>query len=85
MKVTATRVVEQTEVTSILCNKCGEEMITKCSPGGNGVSVTYQAGFDAKLYKDGDNVEFDICEKCLKAFTKSFKVPPKIENYMREY
>jgi len=84
MRVTATRVVEQTEVTSILCNKCGKEMITQCSPGGNGVSVVYQAGFDAELYTDGDSVEFEVCEKCLKEFTESFKIQPTIENYMKE-
>jgi hypothetical protein len=76
MKLTAIRVVEQLEVTSILCNKCGKEMLTESSRDGNGVHVGYDGGFDSKHFGDGVSVDFDLCEECLFNLCREFKHPP---------
>lgn len=65
---------------SILCNRCGAEMKTECSPNGNGINVHYEAGYDSVEFGDGSVVDFDLCEGCLSQIVEGFKIPASIIN-----
>lgn len=68
------------KVVSVLCNRCGAEMKTECSPQGNGVHVFYEAGYDSVEFGDGSTVEFDLCEGCISQIIEDFEIPVKLEN-----
>jgi len=72
--------ITRNKVCSIRCNKCGEEMITECSPTGRGINVNYEAGYDSKIHGDGVTVSFDLCEVCIKDLMDGFCIPAQIKN-----
>ena len=72
--------VLKSKITSVLCNRCGAEMKTECSPKGNGINVRYEAGYDSVEFGDGSIVDFDLCEGCLSQLVEEFKIPPSIMN-----
>lgn len=82
MKVTTDEVVTRKHISSVICNKCGKEMLTSASPDGNGSWVRYIAGYDSDHFGDGVQISFDICEECLFELVKGFKHPPCRSNYL---
>ena len=72
--------VRKNKICSIRCNRCGEDMITDCSPMGNGINVKFEAGYDSSVFGDGAIVSFDLCEGCIKDISDDFSIPPKIDN-----
>ena len=64
---------ETKDVTKIICNKCGREIIVhKGVPQEDVLSVSKRWGY----FSDKDNQidEFDLCEACYDEFVQSFKI-----------
>jgi hypothetical protein len=61
------------DLSSVKCDKCQKEMLTDCSPFGNGICIKYKGGYDSEHFGDGSDIEIDLCEECLFEFVKSFK------------
>jgi len=66
---------------SVKCNMCTKEMMTECSPEGNGASIGYNGGYDSEFIGDGVIVVFDICEECLFKIIEELKIPPSRVEY----
>lgn len=80
MKTTRKVVVEQDEIASVVCNKCGK---TIKPPMECYASFTYSGGYYSENgIHDGDHYSFELCEKCLVDLMKSMKVPPAYSNYL---
>lgn len=61
----------------IECNKCGRmEYIDQADPWAfdEFIEIKHHFGYGSK--NDGEEWTFDICEKCLEEFTKTFKTKP---------
>ena len=84
MKITENEVVTRTRLASVICNKCGKEMITPESPEGNGAFVHYNAGYDSEHFIDGEHIHFDICEECISELVRGFKHPPCRSSYLED-
>jgi len=64
--------------TQMICNKCGKSVdLHKDFPGGfTTIDTIY--GYGSK--KDGSRYQAHICESCMDAFYKTFKIPPSISD-----
>jgi len=82
MKITCEQAVIETQVSSVLCDKCGKEMSTYESPMGNGVCINYRAGYDSEHFGDGTLISFDVCEECIFNMVKELKHPPCKSTYL---
>jgi hypothetical protein len=70
--------VKTLQVETIICNKCG----VRVPVDGEWFHGHYFAGYDSKHFGDGADVSFELCEKCLKEFTDSFKEKIEDKQYM---
>jgi hypothetical protein len=77
------RPIEEETTVSILCNLCEREMLTECSPEGNGVYIDYEGGYDSYVFGDGVKVNFHLCENCLNDLTVRCKIKPSIKDRYR--
>jgi len=74
--------IEKDELISASCNKCGK--LVKSHTSGyendwyinNLHSITLSFGYGSIWNKE--EWDFDLCERCLKEFVMSFKIPVKI-------
>jgi hypothetical protein len=61
-------------IDSIVCNRCGKEVIAY-----NGMCGTCTHNFEIQFgwgsKRDTDIWKFDLCEKCLEDFVSTFKIP----------
>ena len=73
-----TKVVQEEIVIDLSCNNCG-----KCIEGINepvdemyGMDITpVKISFGYGSSRDGDNIEFDLCDDCIDTMIKQFKIP----------
>lgn len=67
MQHTRTRSAKVTEVTHVTCDRCGREM----TPAGHdfehqeSLAISFRGGY-ASVFGDGNLVEADICQHCVK-------------------
>ena len=61
------------ELKEVICNKCGNSIDFINHEEHVHNSVTF--GYFSKHFGDMEEVEFDLCEKCLYDFVNTFKVP----------
>lgn len=71
-----TTVVTQEEVEDIICNVCAESLSTDYGTYEGVRNVWSRFGYGAKYFDDMDLVRFDICEKCLFEYIKTWKIDP---------
>jgi hypothetical protein len=74
-KLQKTKVVDE-----IICNKCGKSFTPKYMGVGhyeNSQVHKFRTDFGYGSEYDGKTLEFDLCEKCLLKFVKTFKVKSK--------
>ena len=76
MKKYEQKEVSQKILVSVLCNMCEKETITESSPGGNGVHIRYEGGYDSEVIGDGTRLDLDLCEVCLNVLRGNCKIPP---------
>lgn len=69
--------VEKRKLESITCNKCGNKCSQINFDCSNYVDVYYKAGYGSPI--DGDEISFELCEKCLLEFMESFKIKAGIK------
>jgi hypothetical protein len=87
MKKLETQTITKTTevVIDVLCNKCGESLIEGKGSGGEAIYGLAHAhvstGYFSPALGDGNEYEFDLCEKCLKELFKTFKHDPLIGNF----
>ena len=68
---------ETKEVTKIICNKCGREIMVRGGvPQEDVLNVTKRWGYFSN--KDNQVDEFDLCETCYDEFVRSFRI--KLDN-----
>lgn len=69
---------ETKEVTKIICNKCGKEILVINGRSEEEVlSVEHGWGYFSE--KDGEKHMFDLCELCYDEYIASFEIPVEIE------
>ena len=86
-KVTKTETVQET--TDILCNKCGKTCSNVGRRTGKNPHQEYEGllevevhgGYDSDLIGDMVSVRFSLCEQCLVALMKTFKIPHEIKDH----
>lgn len=70
------KIQEIREVSKIVCNKCGKEIIVK-----NGMTeeevLSVQKRWGYFSNKDNEVHEFDLCEECYDRLIETFKIPVK--------
>jgi protein-arginine kinase activator protein McsA len=70
---------------TIVCNKCGktynlnEECLEEWQAD---FMKNFKVSFGYGSIRDGQQIEFDICEECLFEFVETFKIPVSIENWL---
>jgi len=75
---TVNKAVEETD--NIFCNKCGKSCYSEVAYGGL-IGAKVKGGYCSKFIGDGDNYQFDICEKCFKEYADTFVIPAKVGNF----
>ena len=81
MRKTTSKLVAQEVVVSVTCNQCGK----RTKPSTYYANVKYSAGYASDPstgIKDGDEFEFDLCEKCLANMMRGFKIQPTYHNFI---
>jgi hypothetical protein len=79
---TEQKTVEVTD--DIICNKCGESCEVSEGYGYEGlIGARVDGGYGSKHLGDLERYEFDICEKCLVEWFKTFKINPHKGEYFR--
>lgn len=69
---------ETKEVTKIICNKCGKEMIVENGMlKGDVLSVQKRWGYFSE--KDNEVHSFDLCEACYDEWISTFQIPVETE------
>lgn len=74
MRTFTKEIIEQTVVDTITCNKCGD-VIPKWH---DCVRTAHGFGYHSTLFGDNTEVYFDLCERCVFEFVKTFKVAAEI-------
>lgn len=72
---------------SDLCNCCGKTCIKIASAGLTGdlyglIGALFSTGYLSDAFPDGVTVSFNACEECLASWFKTFKIEPKMQDYM---
>jgi len=67
------KIIEK-KIQSITCNGCGKKVEGEYSEMSKIESFSHTFGYGSK--RDGDKVEFDLCEKCVDRIFKQFKIQP---------
>lgn len=69
---------ETKEVTKIICNKCGKEIVVE-----NGMAkedtLSVQKRWGYFSAKDNEKHTFDLCEACYDEMISNFQIPVEIE------
>ena len=69
---------ERKEISKIICNQCGKEILVSNGHEGEGVfHAEHQWGYFSE--KDGERHTFDLCEACYDKLIQSFQIPVEIE------
>ncbi|MEH6814357.1 MAG: hypothetical protein V7677_17625 [Motiliproteus sp.] len=68
-KITEPTVVDK--VTAIQCDRCGKQFKKGAPEFGATTSINHQCGYGS-VWKDGDQIAADICERCLKELIDPF-------------
>lgn len=69
---------ETREVTKIICNKCGKEILMENGmPKEDVLSVEKRWGYFSE--KDNEVHSFDICETCYDEWISTFQIPVETE------
>lgn len=77
MKQYETKEIEVQEVTKIICNKCGKEVVvTNGCLSEDMLQVEKKWNYPSR--KDNEMHRFDLCEECYDSFVKTFLIPPEI-------
>jgi hypothetical protein len=88
MRITRTRLIEQTEAIDYICNKCGEQLARDQFGDETGAylglpNYTYVGSYHSGTYEkytskiqDGVAYTFSLCEDCLSRLFDSFIIPP---------
>jgi hypothetical protein len=83
MRIYKTFQVRKDFPVKFICNKCGLTLDNETQYG----LEEWQADFIHKFkvsfgygsLRDGESVDFDLCENCLEELFKSFKIPEQVE------
>ena len=67
-------------VSSVVCNKCGVTCFNKTGVNKETLNVSQKWGYNSDW--DLEIHEFNLCQKCYKQLTGSFKHPVQITYYM---
>lgn len=68
---------KEAELTKVLCNQCGKELVVEDGIVKEGCfSIDYE--FDYFSNKDGYIYSLDLCEECFDKWIKGFDTQPKI-------
>lgn len=73
MKKYKTIVIEKTELDKVICNCCGEE-IKKDKYGIMEDYITIKKTWSYNSSFDGQDHEFDVCNRCYEKWMKSFQI-----------
>ena len=77
MKQYQTKEIEVQEVTKMICNKCGKEIVvTRGRLSEDMLQVEKRWSYPSK--KDQEVHRFDLCEACYDSFVKTFLIPLEI-------
>ncbi len=74
MRITQSKLTEVSEVTEIVCNKCGKN-IEKDSFGYFEECLSVEKLWGYKSKRDGVTHSFDICQDCYDSFIAGFSIP----------
>ena len=75
MKITTTVLEPKYEITSIICDKCKKEYSDPIELQ-EFLFIDFIAGYGS-VYNDGDGIEADICQHCLRDWIKrSYRTRP---------
>lgn len=76
--------VEVEKTIDILCNKCGKscfnESLEFSDPEGL-IEVKVAGGYNSTVIGDLRSWRFSVCERCLSAFVKTFKIPVDVKDH----
>ncbi len=73
--------VYETIFDTITCNKCGLILPTDdYEYGFEGICVRMVGGYGSKHLGDNNSCTFDVCEKCVLEYVKTFAVPADFED-----
>lgn len=67
------------ELQDVVCNKCGNSCTVNWT-GDLGQHFDFTFGYNSS--HDGENYEFDLCEKCIFEMFKTFKIEPNGDKYL---
>lgn len=70
------RVYEKEKLIKILCNQCGRPLQLVNGQIREGV-CTVETSWGYFSEKDGEDHQFDLCEKCYDEWIQKFKIPVK--------
>lgn len=78
-RVKRVSVTAEEKLVSVTCNCCGktEESRSGYVPAGFHLS-SFSGGYGSDFPGDLDSFEFVICDQCLKSWTETWQIPPKI-------
>ncbi len=73
-----------TTMTTSICNKCGGSRTPEGCPVQDvyGAAVRFDTGYFSKALPDGNVYDFELCEPCVAELMDTFKIPPRITEYM---
>lgn len=75
------QVLEYNGIVDIICNKCGNTCLSACGYEGL-IDQKVTGGFGSDYLGDMNEYKFDICEKCLVEFFKTFLIPVQMTDLL---
>jgi len=65
------------------CNKCGKPRVLPCAyPTAHGPAVQFTTGYFSPALPDGNVYSFTLCEPCVAALMKTFRIPAQVREYL---